>query len=662
MNSAIYSGHVMHLRTRPVRHGFRYPVFFFALDLDELPELNRRYSWFGHNRVRPVSLHDRDYLHRGPEPIREKLGRVLEAHGCADRMHRVKLVTALRIFNYVFNPVSFYYVYDSDNALVCTVAEVNNTFYEKHIYVLTDPGEAPKGFLARYTADKEFHVSPFFDRTGSYDFWMSPLGDALDIRVNLMREGSLALTARMTGTRKPLTTSSMALFFAAAPLRASITFPRIVWEAARLYYRKGLPVYQKPIATSEQTIRVKAPTWRQRACMTLILRFLQSLDHGQLHLRLPEGDVHTFGPDDGEASVLHVHDYQFFVRIMREGSIGFGESYMDGEWTTDDLPRLLTLLLKNLDHFKSSGWGATRFSHWTNSLLHWFRTNTRTNSRKNIRAHYDLSNDFFQTFLDPTMTYSCAIFDDQDEDLQQAQYRKLDTIIRKAGIQAEQHVLEIGSGWGSFAIRAVQQTGCRVTTITLSQEQKRLAEERIAAAGLSERIEVKLCDYRDIEGQYDHIISIEMLEAVGHKFLPTYFQTCDRLLKPNGSVVLQVITIPEAYYETYRRGCDWIQKYIFPGGCLPSVHAMTNAINKSSRFMVEHLENYGMDYAKTISEWRERFSRASATLDRMGFDDMMRRTWLYYFAYCEAGFQARSINLHQVVLTRPREQYSGTNN
>jgi cyclopropane-fatty-acyl-phospholipid synthase len=281
------------------------------------------------------------------------------------------------------------------------------------------------------------------------------------------------------------------------------------------------------------------------------------------------------------------------------------------------------------------------------------RGNDINQSKQNIRQHYDLGNPMFQIFLDKTMTYSAARFDRPGETLEQAQHNKLRSIINKAQIQTGDHVLEIGSGWGSFAIEAARQTGCRVTTVTLSQEQLVFVQQKIKQQGLEKHIAVKLCDYRKIEGRFDKIVSIEMLEAVGHKYYGTFFKTCDRLLKPNGLVVLQVITIPDQRYNNYRRTGDWIQKHIFPGGLLPSLSVLLNGMVKNSQLIVEDIENIGIHYAQTLREWRIRFLNQYDQLKKQGWGDEFKRTWEYYFSYCEAAFDSRTLGNLQIVLTRP---------
>jgi cyclopropane-fatty-acyl-phospholipid synthase len=363
--------------------------------------------------------------------------------------------------------------------------------------------------------------------------------------------------------------------------------------------------------------------------------------------------MHFGQPGTQQSLELTIREYRFFRRVMVSGDTGFGEAYTDGDWSTSDLPGLLTLLASNEAVMDDRSIITSAIGRAINYLRHLRRPNTIRGSDRNIREHYDLSNEFFATFLDPTMTYSCALFNGPGDTLEQAQRNKLRTIIDKAGIAAEHHVLEIGCGWGSFAIEAVRQTGCRVTGITISREQLELAQQRVAAAGLQERIELRLCDYRHIDGRYDKIVSIEMLEAVGHAGLRPFFKACHDALLPGGSAVIQVITIPDRKYNAYRYSSDWIRKHIFPGGHLPSMGAMKTAVSQTSDLRLDDVQGYAADYATTLQRWRQTLLEKQQEIKAMGFDDAFIRKWEYYFAYCHAGFRAEIIDLVQMVLNKP---------
>lgn len=652
MNSCIYTGHVAHARLEPRPHHFRYPVYFYGLDLDELPLIAERVRGFGHNRRNLVALHDRDYLDARPLPIRDKLMEFLAARGLAGDVARIFLITSARFLNYVFNPVSFYYCYGGDGALRCTVAEVNNTFQERHLYVLDRPQALERS--TRFMAPKAFHVSPFNDRSGHYEFQFSPPSPDLDIRIDLHREGRLAFRSQLSGAARPLTTRSLAGTLLRYPLGAALTMPRILIQAGHLYFRKKLAYVPKPPPMSDMTIRSAPPTWQERACLRLLQPTVNRLRRGSLGITMPDRSSRTWGGGEpGARAEWRVHDYKVFARLVRDGEVGLGESYVAGEWDSPDLTALVRFFIDNRDLIDHGDLSVSWFGRLLNRARHVVRVNSPSGSRRNIAAHYDLSNDFFRLLLGPSMMYSSAVYQGSADTLEEAQQRKLHLLIDKARIRAHHHVLEIGTGWGTFALEVVRRTGCRVTSITVSQRQLEEARRRVVEAGLADRIDLRLCDYRHMEGRFDRIVSIEMLEAVGHDFLGAYFSACDRLLAANGLLVLQVITMPDQRYEGYRRSVDWIQKHIFPGGHLPSLQAMTEAMTRHSRFVVEGLDNIGVHYARTLRDWRARFLSQQAEVKAMGFDDAFVRKWHYYLCYCEAAFASRAINNLHLVLTRP---------
>ncbi len=655
MNSRIYIGEVGHTRHAPVEHAFSFPFYCLGVDLDELEELGRTITGFAHNRRGRLSIRDTDYLDGEKGALKGRLVEWLKKQGFTAEIGTVELVTVPRYFGYVFNPVSFYYCRRPDGGVQCVVAEVNNTFGERHHYILHPLEPGPEGFVARAAHPKQFHVSPFNDMKGGYEFLFSEIREKLDIHVTLNREGRKHFWAGMKGEALPLTPENLARAMKRFPLTPWLTMPRIFAHAAKLYYRKKLRLYHKPPPTSPLTIRAQ-PNRRQLLAMKLILKFFGKIRSGSLSVTLPDGATRVFGnPAATPRAQIAIAEYDFFTRMLHHGDIGFGESYMRGEWDTHDLAALLSLFALNLsvadDRRILLSWIGRAF----NRARHAFRANTLFGSRRNIREHYDLSNDFFKLFLDETMMYSCALYESPGQPSADAQRNKLRALIRKADIGATDHVLEIGSGWGGFAIEAAKSTGCRVTSITLSEEQLKLARERAKEAGVADRVSFELCDYRQANGLYDKIVSIEMLEAVGHEHFGTFFKACDRLLKPGGLVVLQVITIPDQRYDAYRLSSDWIQKHIFPGGVLPSLTALCRAMTVHSRLIVENLENIGPHYAQTLREWRERFVANLAEVEKLGFDREFQRKWIYYFCYCEAGFATRQINDLHLVLKRPGE-------
>jgi cyclopropane-fatty-acyl-phospholipid synthase len=653
MNSRIYTGEVMHARATPVRHTFRYPVYFFGLDLDELPALDRDVAGFGHNRFRPASIHDRDYLlDREDGPIRERLERHFTPAAGWSAARRVVLVTSARYFGYVFNPVSFYVCLDAGGAIVAVAAEVNNTFGERHLYALESPSNGDG--RVRFITGKAFHVSPFNDMAGHYEFEFASPGDTVDIRISLVRDSRTVMTARLTGAGAPLDSRRLRRTLLRHPLTALLTMPRIVWQAGRLYVGRKLTVHPKPDPSSPRTIRTARPTLLQRLGLRLARTLLASIGHGRLELALPDGTRESFGPEgSGPAADLRVRRFDLFRRLLLDADVGLGEGYVAGDWDSADLTGLVRLFIDNRAHLSDEAVGMAAADKLFHRWRHRARANTLVGSRVNIGAHYNLSNSLYRLFLDESMMYSCAIFAREDETLEDAQSRKLDAIIRQARIGAEHHVLEIGSGWGGFAIEAVRVTGCRVTSITLSEQQLALAREKAAAAGLADRIEFRLQDYRTLDGRFDRIVSIEMLEAVGHAYFGSFFAALERLLAPDGLAVIQTITIPDQRYDNYRRNPDWIQLHIFPGGELPSLHALIHAMVRHSTLVIERQVNIGPHYAWTLREWRRRFLAHRDQVLALGFDEAFIRKWEYYLCYCEAAFAARYLGNLQLVLTRP---------
>jgi cyclopropane-fatty-acyl-phospholipid synthase len=405
---------------------------------------------------------------------------------------------------------------------------------------------------------------------------------------------------------------------------------------------------------------VSIPTIAQRRALAAVSSMLTQLEVGALEVRLPDGRRRIFGDPSTELRAdLHVDDWRFFTRLLHGASVGVGESYLAGEWRSSDLVSLFRIVIANRRALRRVT-PAALLNVAGDKLIHAARANRLGRSKRNIAAHYDLSNELYATFLDDTMTYSAAFFESPTATLEDAQLAKYRRLAEKVHLDRTCHVLEIGCGWGGFAVFAASTYGCRVTGITLSEEQAALARERVAAAGLDHLVDIRIVDYREVEGSYDRIVSIEMLEAVGHRFLGTYFEAIDRLLAPDGLAAIQVITIPEQRYASYRRRPDFIQRYIFPGGHLPSLEAMAGSMGEHSELYVDDVENIGMHYAETLRRWRERFLERGGEVRSLGFDEPFVRMWEFYLAYCEAAFLARYIGDLQLVLTRPMNGTLGT--
>lgn len=391
---------------------------------------------------------------------------------------------------------------------------------------------------------------------------------------------------------------------------------------------------------------------------SLVLGMLARMDKGRLNISLPEGEIYTIGNGNGITANIEIKTPEFFKRCVLFGDIGFGEAYVNGDWDTDNISNVIKWFLLNVENApgvsgSKSKTLALNILKSANKISHWKRINNIRGSKKNITEHYDLNNDFFASFLDPTMTYSSAYFKEEGMDLQNAQLAKYERLCQQLQLKASDHVLEIGSGWGGNAMYMAKNYGCKVTSITISEEQLKLARERVTKENLSDKVKIELIDYRRMKGQFDKIVSVEMLEAVGEEFIDVYFKKCNDLLKKDGILAIQAITCPDSRYESLRKGVDWIQKYIFPGSLLPSMGRIHQAINNTSDLTLIDLKDFGLDYARTLSLWQEQFNQNLTEVKKLGFNDTFIRKWNYYFSYCEAAFTMRNIHVMQMVFSRP---------
>ena len=385
--------------------------------------------------------------------------------------------------------------------------------------------------------------------------------------------------------------------------------------------------------------------------------FFSKIKIGTLEVIYKDGNIKLYGEKNvAEKITLEIYNNRFFSRTLLYGDIGFCESFIDKDFETSNLTKLIELALLNAQYLGTTSENEKNklinLMPIFNKIKHSLRKNSKTNSRKNISAHYDLSNEFYKLMLDETMMYSSAVFSHKNQDLYEAQKNKLEKLSSKLNLKEGSKVLEIGSGWGAMALHLANDKGCDVTTVTLSVEQKKLCENRFKEHNVEDKIDILLKDYRDLNGKFDAIIAVEMFEAVGREYFHIFFKKCQELLKPNGVLVLQVITMPDQRYKAYSKGTDFIQKYIFPGGHLPSISKILEVTSKHTRLNLNHLEEFTEDYAKTLNIWHENFEKKLEEVKKLGFDEYFIRMWKMYLNYCEAAFLTRNINLHQLVFTR----------
>lgn len=387
----------------------------------------------------------------------------------------------------------------------------------------------------------------------------------------------------------------------------------------------------------------------------MLLGQLERIQDAQITL-LDDGQRLTFGAGHNQSDprcTLTVHHPRFYRDAVLGGHLSASEGYVHGLWDCDDLTALVRIFARNLTLSDQMDKLSVRIGGLLLKLGHMLKRNTLSGSRGNIAAHYDLGNDFFELLLDPTLTYSCAVFESPEASLMDAQVAKLDRLIDKLGLDESQHLLEIGTGWGALAVRAAQRTGCRVTTTTLSQQQHDHARRLIDENGLGDRVTLLLRDYRELEGRFDKLVSVEMIEAVGHQFYGQFFAACSRLLKPTGRGVIQSITIPDERYEAARKCVDFIKKFIFPGSCIPSIGILRQAMSKSSDLQLAHLETFGTHYATTLNHWARNLYANRKRVLAQGYPRELLRLWDFYLAYCEGGFIERNIGLAQIEVRKP---------
>ena len=409
--------------------------------------------------------------------------------------------------------------------------------------------------------------------------------------------------------------------------------------------------------SSKQVSKISA-RWIDRLCRPLLFSRLRKIEVGQVKI-IDDNGEQVFGAaeESGELYVeLKIEDPRFYSDIAFGGTVAAGEAYMQGYWRCNNLTALVRIMLRNREVMDQVEGGFSLFKAPILRVLHWLNRNSQVGSRRNIEAHYDLGNEMFELFLDPTMMYSCAYYADDTTSLDDAATAKLQRICDKLQLSASDHVVEIGTGWGGFAIYAATHYGCKVTTTTISKQQFEVAQQRVQAAGLEDRVTLLMEDYRDLKGTYDKLVSIEMIEAVGPQYLDTYFAKCSSLLKPDGLMLIQAITIQDQFYDQAIKSVDFIQRYIFPGGFIPSVTAISNAVKNSTDTRLFQMEDIGPHYATTLRDWRQRFFENIDQVKSLGYSEQFIAMWEFYLCYCEGGFLERTLGTSHLVFTKPQNK------
>ncbi|MGB3684279.1 MAG: DUF1365 family protein [Ornithinimicrobium sp.] len=661
---ALVPGVVTHRRHGPLDHRLRHEVYQWLVDLDDLPDLPPPLG-------RIAAFSAADHLGSPKRSIKDNVARLLELQGIETPTDlRVVMLANARIFGYVFDPLSVFWCLDARSGkLACVIAEVHNTYGERHAYVLR-PNRSGSA-----TTDKAFYVSPFYDLTGCYCLHFRLTADRVAVTINLHRGGTTNtkpdFTATFTGKPQKLTPKGLLAQLSKHPFMSQYV-SALIKAHGILLWAKGLPIQLRPthqppegvVMTQSpaqldvpEGLRPVMPPARRAPVRSAIARRLFDYAVTLVPVRVLWPDGSLTGCGDDSAPVFEIVDpEQFHARLARDFLIGFGEAYMAGDWRPaagHDLADVLAPFAARMTRLIPEP--LQKFRAIADLRAPGILRNTLHGAKSNIESHYDVSNDLFERFLDPSMTYSSALFGDDDMsltgNLEEAQYRKIDSILDFAGVREGSRVLEIGSGWGSLIVRAAQR-GAHVTSITLSSEQRALAQRSVDAAGYADQVDLQLRDYREVHGEFDSIVSVEMIEAVGYEFWPTYFQSIDRLLAPGGSAAIQAITMSHQQMVRTQRSHSWIQKYIFPGGILPSLRAIDETLAEHTRLEVSADLDFGQHYAETLKRWRARFDGNWEDIAAHGFDERFRRMWEFYLGYCEAGFRVEYIGVHQLQMKR----------
>ncbi|MEK9657258.1 MAG: DUF1365 family protein [bacterium] len=635
-------GSTKHVRFQPKKHDFSYPLYMLQLDIKKLSTFNDG-LFTGYNKRRLLSVWDEDYLHDTPKSIEEKLKQVIQTFKDHEEISQIYMVSIPRLMLKTFRPVGFYLCYDKHKQMKGMIAEVTNTYKEASFYKVEECQSAQ-----RVTVDKHFHVSPFFNEEGTYTFKVLDTDQRFEVHIDYVINEQKVFYANFVGKKTNLTRFHVVKLLLTHPFTTFLVYPRILFEALRLYSFKKLEAYSKPKLTSQQVLRPMPLNWIEKIIVNKIKKLNPLIEKGHAEIKLTNGDTITLGKEEAiPRAKIHIRHNWFFRSVQKGGEIGFGESYMKGEWESPNLTDVIVFMIHNLVPIEKQ-FMSKPLRRMMDLLGHRLRKNSIKKSKENISEHYDLGNKFYQLFLDSTMMYSSGVFLKKTDSLQDAQEQKVNYLCQGLELKKDQHVLEIGSGWGYVAAYIAKTYGCKVTTVTLSEKQKEYAEQVVKEQGVGDKVDIKLQDYRNVQGEYDAIISIEMIEAVGKEYLETYVKTCDKCLKEGGYFALQTITYPDALYDNYCKETDFIKKHIFPGGHLPSLERMQLLIEKQTNLQMRKSQNIAQSYAKTLAMWRQAFESKKELILTMGFSEEFYRKWVYYFAYCEGAFQTDYLGCYQL--------------
>ncbi len=689
--SALYEGTLRHRRLEAVDHAFSYRVLMAYLDLAELPEaLDVHPLWSARHRA-PVEFRRSDFHGARAIPLDVAVRDTIEARTGTRPHGPVRLLAHLRTWGWAFNPIAFYLAFDETGERIETLmAEVTNTpWHERTAYVLEVPSESALA-IDGIRFPKAMHVSPFMDMDVDHVVRMTRPSADWTIRMDDWRGNDQVFAADLDLRRLGLDRPTMGAALRHHPLPAQRVSGGIYWEALKLR-AKGAPFRRHPerhgcrqptepeaVAASSrppQEITVFSTTSpsdhaasicpievrpvpidvtaADRVARTVLRQLLTRLDHGRLTVIEHDGTTTAYGrPTDLDVTV-RLQTPAMWREVVTKASAGLGESYLDGWWDTDDLTSFVQLVIRNLgplDRLRSR-WA--RLNAPVSDVARRTRRPDKHRDKRNIAAHYDLGNDFFSLFLDPTMAYSCGLFRNSEVSLEEAQRAKFERLCRLLRLTPHDHLLEIGTGWGGLAVYAAESYGCRVTTTTISEQQHSHAAALVAERGLSDQVTLLTQDYRDLTGTYDKIVSVEMIEAVDWRDHDDFFRVCSHLLQPEGLMALQAIVVPDQRFERAKTSKDFIKRFIFPGACLPSVGAINTACTRATDLSMVRLDEFPQHYAETLFRWRENLAKREDDARALGYDDAFLRLWKFYLCYCEAAYRERYVSLVEVVLAKP---------